>query len=1464
MSVREQVVHPSYQPISECIGENPVATDFDVIVIGSGYGGAIAAARWAAARPGARICLLERGAELLPGMYPATFSQAQQQVQVHTDGANQCSIGRPSALLDLRVNEDVGAIVGCGLGGTSLINANVALEVNRAVFSKTRTDGGAAEWPKPFCDDPHLLDPYYRLSREKLGARPYHKKEPLLRQVLPGAGQDTAGPHRNPSPPLNKFEALKVSAAALGTHASSPPINVNMIAQTNWAGVEQPACTNCGDCCSGCNVGAKNTTLMNYLPFAAGRGVKIYNSATVDFVAQTSTDTGRGRRWQVQVSKTPEQFGEAGEQWTFTATTVIVAAGTLGTAAIMQRSAQRQNGLALSSQLGQRFSGNGDVLAFGYNTNWDQSGDDNPAQADKPVDRRRPINAVGLGENRTDAAVSPGPCITGVIDLRDTEDVRDGLVIEEGVIPGAVASILPAAFLMAATQQANFTRYGVDQAKLRLNDVKSLAEAVESSSTSMNEWSFKGPVARTQTYLVMSMDDSAGTLKLSDNGQYATIDWPGAGSTRTFERDNILVAHAVDAVQGQFMPFPLWDEAFGNKVISVHPLGGCCMGDTSIKGVVNDRCEVFNPEGGIYEGLYICDGSVLPGSIGVNPLLTICAITERACDFMLGMDSRELDPYQADTLIPIDTGGDSHAIALAGPANPDWAQLLSPTTRMQSVGARLKSRLLAWLKIPGILFTALLFGLASYLTRTRRAARKLVETRIEALLWKWALRATTVLLSLYQRAFSPGFFFAEIMQGFVARPDHSLQVDAGQIVSKYDIFRQAGEANGDYLTLSLSMQADCVQAMIESMQRGEGCEMAVLPSQGVEGDRASDAPFIDCPLLGQSAVNILGGTFRLFNCDQERTETWLMEYTIQVEGYFIYGRKHLHCDDDSHWWTDLTNLEVEIYHWDGQQPPVRNRQQLFALGKASLNLQDFIRQASTFRTPGGDQSRQGRWVRWILKRLNRWSNNSVDEWLGRFYLQSLVAQLSAVVFRSYGGLLASMNNFTWEDAQQLRHRPDFPRPLQAPPSDKPLFVKTADGSQVRLTRYPGASQASTGKGNYPIIIAPGMGVNASSFATPTVAENLVEYLTWGPSHTGRQRPDCDVWLFDYRASADSGSSTREFSIDDIAQYDWNAAIDKVLDVTGASQVQIVAHCVGSMSLLMGLLRGWIPKQKVASIISSQLTLHPVTNWLNNAKADGDIVRALQGLEAVRQAGGVIDMNPIPPNAQQPSGGSGQHRDQDFDRAIDLVCYKIPAPPHEQCNSPVCNRIFAIYGPSYLHSNLNRDTHLLMGEWFKAINLKPFEQLSKMIELGYVVDKHGENTFFAGGEPTFFGAHGDTSTNSIPELDLPITFLAGALNLEFLPQTSQRTYDWLCAHNPAHNSQQDPNQRFYRRHVFERYGHMDLFIGKRANRDIFPYIWKELTRHRSLAGEASHSGVSPTADKHSKTDTRARDNESTVS
>ena len=106
-----------------------MSQEYDVVVVGSGYGGAISASRLA--RAGLKVCLLERGDEKQPGDFPESSLEGMREVQM--DMANR-RVGSPNALFDFRVNPDISVLVGCGLGGTSLINANVAILPDERVW----------------------------------------------------------------------------------------------------------------------------------------------------------------------------------------------------------------------------------------------------------------------------------------------------------------------------------------------------------------------------------------------------------------------------------------------------------------------------------------------------------------------------------------------------------------------------------------------------------------------------------------------------------------------------------------------------------------------------------------------------------------------------------------------------------------------------------------------------------------------------------------------------------------------------------------------------------------------------------------------------------------------------------------------------------------------------------------------------------------------------------------------------------------------------------------------------------------------------------------------------------------------------------------------------------------------------------------------------------------------------------
>lgn len=163
-------------------------------------------------------------------------------------------IGKPNNLYEFFVTDDLTVIKGCGLGGTSLINANVGLDADPAVFQDSA-------WPKELKDDLHQLTTTDR--------------QHFVEMIKPM-------PYPDHYPHLHKIDRMKDGLAEfdiedLDKVLYKTPLYVTFKDKpSNHVGVPQPKCTGCGNCCGGCNVGAKNTLNMNYLPDAKAHGAELF------------------------------------------------------------------------------------------------------------------------------------------------------------------------------------------------------------------------------------------------------------------------------------------------------------------------------------------------------------------------------------------------------------------------------------------------------------------------------------------------------------------------------------------------------------------------------------------------------------------------------------------------------------------------------------------------------------------------------------------------------------------------------------------------------------------------------------------------------------------------------------------------------------------------------------------------------------------------------------------------------------------------------------------------------------------------------------------------------------------------------------------------------------------------------------------------------------------------------------
>ncbi len=259
----------------------------------------------------------------------------------------------------------------------------------------------------------------------------------------------------------------------------------------------------------------------------------------------------------------------------------------------------------------------------------------------------------------------------------------------------------------------------------------------------------------------------------------------------------------------------------------------------------------------------------------------------------------------------------------------------------------------------------------------------------------------------------------------------------------------------------------------------------------------------------------------------------------------------------------------------------------------------------------------------------------------------------------------------------------------------------------------------------------------------------------------------------------------------------------VCELTRSKDVQALVHCVGSMSLFMAIMRG---EKRVRNIIASQLGPHPITNWFKFAQGDsGTADMVANGVPKPLHP--VLDMLPLPDELKEmakqgftvvdPRSPSCQPK---LDPAIDGMMWDVPNFAPVQCLSPTCHRINFIFGPSYLHDQLNQETHNAIWNFFGPVGTTSMLHNAKMFTEGHVIGEDGFNYM-----------------DQARKFTMPVHFIHGARNQEVLPEGTLRSLEWL---KMAHA---DNARERFTRHVFQDYGHMDTFIGKDAHKDIFPHI-----------------------------------------
>ncbi|MGH1563546.1 GMC family oxidoreductase N-terminal domain-containing protein [Mumia sp. DW29H23] len=286
-------------------------THYDVLVIGSGFGGSVTALRLT--EKGYRVGVLEAGARFRDEDFAKNSWDLKRYLFAPEAGCY--------GIQRINVLKDVMILSGAGVGGGSLVYANTLYEPLEP-FYRDRAWGHITDWKAE-------LAPYYDQAKRMLGVTTYPTVSPadeVMREVAEDMG---VGDTFHPTP-------VGVFFGGPGETVADPFFG--------GAGPERAGCTDCGECMTGCRHNAKNTLVKNYLYLAEQAGARVHELTTV-----TSVSPLPGGGYVVDTRRTDRRRKVARR---FTADQVVFAAGSLGTQKLLHRMRTRGVLPRISSRLG--------------------------------------------------------------------------------------------------------------------------------------------------------------------------------------------------------------------------------------------------------------------------------------------------------------------------------------------------------------------------------------------------------------------------------------------------------------------------------------------------------------------------------------------------------------------------------------------------------------------------------------------------------------------------------------------------------------------------------------------------------------------------------------------------------------------------------------------------------------------------------------------------------------------------------------------------------------------------------------------------------------------------------------------------------------------------------------------------------------------------------------------------------
>ena len=615
--------------------------DFDVVIIGTGFGATVAATKLALAKGKKNILMLERGVwwftpeRPMPRFVTNPPPNNPQKFQYwprpdHAKGVfdllgyvrtNLSAVeafrdlqdDRPEPLYRFNSFDEIDILTASGVGGGSLIYSNVSV----APYFDPATNRYPVmdNWPLKLT--PADYDAAVQWMAENRGKTAnVVTKFPMPMTRYPDIGKILKD---NPSLYLGRSrwlkdasERLPANAAQLQQLHSWAPLDLQVLeydVNTSSKPEQFAYCERQGRCFLGCLPGARHTlnkTLVNdqrNLLNPPNAPVQLRSMADVDHI-----EPNPGGGYRVVYN----DLNQDGKEVAVTAPVVILAAGCLGTNKLLLAS---QDFFKFSNHLGRRFSTNGDSAGFVHFPNG------NP-----------------LGYN---IYTTRGPINTAHVMYSDGQLLINA---EDCGIPPMLASSVKTAIEVFSGVTARDPFFASLQtlwkfafsAKSPIPDPTD-PESFETEAEMLQNTFFFNLQGNDQARGKFSLDGD--DLKLSfENGPL--------GNDPVFKKIDDLMAAMSQAMGGKYIRFPFWARNAGGflnndftperKMISVHPLGGCVMGNSAADGVVDSKGRVFNTTPGaaspVYDGLYVMDASIVPGPLAANPTLTIVALALKVAE----------------------------------------------------------------------------------------------------------------------------------------------------------------------------------------------------------------------------------------------------------------------------------------------------------------------------------------------------------------------------------------------------------------------------------------------------------------------------------------------------------------------------------------------------------------------------------------------------------------------------------------------------------------------------------------------------------------------------------------------------------------------------------------------------------------------------------------------------------------